>query len=303
MRDLRADNVIRLRDGRLLGYGEFGDPAGKPLFFFHGFPGSRLEAQLGRDAAARKGVRIVAPDRPGMGLSDFKPGRRIADWPDDVVELADALGIERFAVAGVSGGGPYAAVCALRIPDRLTGVGIISGVGPFDVPGAAAQMNRMNQLLFGLARRAPSLAAVPIWLEGLVVRRFPERAMQLMERALPECDRAILARPEVHSLMIADVTEAFRSGSRGAVWELGLYSRAWGFRLEDITVPVHLWQGDADTNVPVAMGRYQASVIPTCHATFYPGEGHFLVVDRIEEMLDALFAERAETNGSPASAE
>jgi len=106
--------VLRLNDGRLLGYAEFGDPGGTPVMFFHGFPGSRLEGALGHEAAERAAVRMICIDRPGMGLSTFQPGRRMLDWPADVAALADALGIGRFAVGGVSGGGPYAAVCALR---------------------------------------------------------------------------------------------------------------------------------------------------------------------------------------------
>ena len=101
-----------LPDGRSLGYAAYGDPQGKPLFFFHGFPSSRLEAQFTEGVAGRLGARIIAIDRPGFGRSDFKKERRIRDWPDDVLALADALGIDRFAVLGVSGGGPYAAACA-----------------------------------------------------------------------------------------------------------------------------------------------------------------------------------------------
>ena len=111
--------TIRLRDGRLLGYAEYGVPEGKPVLHFNGFPGTRFEASLIADAAARVGVRLIGVDRPGMGLSDFQPGRRILDWPDDVLELADALGLERFAVMGVSGGGPF---CALRSPAAAFGL-------------------------------------------------------------------------------------------------------------------------------------------------------------------------------------
>lgn len=126
--------TLRLRDGRLLGYAEYGDPGGPALFYFHGFPGSRLEARLGDAVAARNGVRLIALDRPGFGLSHFKPGRTISEWPDDVVELADALGIDRFAVMGVSGGGPYVAACALKIPHRLIGAAMVSSTAPSDAP-------------------------------------------------------------------------------------------------------------------------------------------------------------------------
>ncbi len=290
MSSSKPDNVLRLRDGRLLGYAEYGDPGGKPLLFFHGMPGSRLEGKMG-DAAARKlSVRLIAIDRPGYGLSDFKPGRAFLDWPDDVVQLADALEIDRFAVAGVSGGGPYVAVCALAIPERLTAAGIISGVGPIGEPDATEGMSAQNRLLFGLARRLPWLTNVPMWLMGQGARRFPDQAVSFMMRALPEPDRAVFARPEMMALFKEEIVEAYRSGSRGAAWEAVMYARPWGFRLEDIVMEVHLWQGEVDVNVPPSMGRYQARVIPNCRATFHPGEGHLLLVDRMEEILGSLIS-------------
>lgn len=290
MASSKPDNVHRLRDGRLLGFAEYGDPDGKPSFFFHGWPGSRLEAQLADATAKKLGIRVVAIDRPGYGLSDFKAGRTFIDWPSDVVELADALKIERFAVAGVSGGGPYVAVCALKIPERLTAAGIISGVGPFNVPDATEGMSRQNHLIFGMARRVPWLMNLPMWLMAQGARRFPDRFISQMMRSLPEPDQAVLARPEIRAVFKEDVAEAFRSGSRGAAWGAVLYARPWGFRLEDIAMEVHLWQGEEDVNVPPSMGRYQARAIPNCRATFYPGEGHLLMVDRMEEILGSLIS-------------
>src|SRR5438046_6812360 len=121
---------LRLRDGRRLGYCEHGVRAGKPILYFHGWPGSRIEAQLAAPAARRYNARLIAVDRPGFGMSDFKAHRTLLDWPADVAELADTLGLDRFAVAGVSGGGPYALACARRIPDRLTSVIVVCGLGP-----------------------------------------------------------------------------------------------------------------------------------------------------------------------------
>ena len=284
----KPDNVVRLKDGRLLGYAESGDLAGKPLIFFHGMPGSRLMAKLGAEAAHKLGVRLIAPDRPGYGLSDFKPGRTFLDWPADVSELSGALGIDRFSVAGVSGGGPYAAVCALKMPERLEAAGIISGVGPFDAPDATAGMSRQNRLLFGAARRVPWLVNAPMWLMAQGTRRLGDRAIRFMMRAMPEPDRAVLARPEVMAAFMEDAKEAFRNGGRGAAWEAVMYARPWGFRLEEISMPVHLWQGEVDVNVPPTMGRYQAEAIPNCRASFYPNEGHLLLVDRMEEILGSL---------------
>jgi len=281
------DNVLRLRDGRILGYALYGDAAGRPAFLFHGMPGSRLAAAWAHAVAADRGVRIICPDRPGYGLSEFKPKRAILDWPDDVAELADALGIEGFAVVGISGGGPYAAACALRLPQRLTGVAIVSGVGPSEAPGATEGMSRINRVLLTIPRRVPSAARLLLRLMAQRRRRSPRRFLDGMIRRMPEPDRALLSHPKFREVFERDLGEAFRSGSRGAAWEALLYARPWGFRLQDIRIEVHLWQGEKDVNVPPAMGRYQAQVIPNCKAAFYPEEGHLLGITHLAEIIDA----------------
>jgi len=286
---MKGGETLRLEDGRLLGYAVYGDPEGWPIFYFHGFPGSRLEAQLADRVAARMGIRLIALDRPGFGLSDFKPRRTIFEWPDDVVKIADALGINRFATIGVSGGGPYAAACALKIPQRLTAVAIVCGLGPLDTPNGTDRMIRTNHLIFFLGRRLPWLAKISLWRIAYQVRRNPEGTLRRMIVALPDPDKAVLARPEVKTAMKDNVVEAFRGGSRGAACELLLYTRPWGFLLEDIATRVNLWHGEQDVSVPPTMGQYQARTIPNCRAIFYPGEGHFsLVINHMEEVLSGL---------------
>ncbi len=286
---MKGGETLRLEDGRLLGYAVYGDPEGWPIFYFHGFPGSRLEAQLADRVAARMGIRLIALDRPGFGLSDFKPRRTIFEWPDDVVKIADALRINRFATIGVSGGGPYAAACALKIPQRLTAVAIVCGLGPLDTPNGTDRMVRTNHLIFFLGRRLPWLAKISLWRIAYQVRRNPEGTLRRMIVALPDPDKAVLARPEVKTAMKDNVVEAFRGGSRGAACELLLYTRPWGFLLEDIATRVNLWHGEQDVSVPPTMGQYQARTIPNCRAIFYPGEGHFsLVINHMEEVLSGL---------------
>jgi pimeloyl-ACP methyl ester carboxylesterase len=287
--DARLDQTVRLADGRLLGYAEFGDPNGRPLFYFHGSPGSRLEGRLSGLEAERRGIRLIAPDRPGFGLSDPKPGRSIPEWPDDVVELADALSLERFAVMGGSGGGPYAAACALRTPERLTAVGIVSGVGPFDVPNATKGMGRQNRMIFGIARRAPWLLRLFLMPMTRGLKGDPQKMLQRMSRSLPEPDVVALQVPGALETFAGSSQEALRQGTAAALEEFVLCTRPWGFRLEDIRMPVHLWQGELDRNVSPEMGRYQAQAIPDCKATFYDDEGHMsLGVNRVGEILAAL---------------
>jgi pimeloyl-ACP methyl ester carboxylesterase len=281
-------HVLRLRDGRRLGYAEYGDRHGVPVLFFHGTPGSGRIARVAHEVAARRAVRIIAPDRPGFGLSDFQPSRRLIDWPDDVLELAEALGLERFAVAGVSGGGPYVAACAWRIANRLTHAGIISGMGPVDDPALLAALSARYRAGLALVRRAPAMARVIVALAAHGVRHFPGRLFDRLVASSPPADQAILARPGMRALLIDDVQEALRRGGRGASRELTLFSRPWGFRIEDIRLPVRLWHGEADAQVPVAIARRLAATIPRCHARFMPGAGHFWVFDHLDEVVCAL---------------
>jgi pimeloyl-ACP methyl ester carboxylesterase len=281
-----VDRTLELSDGRRLGYAEFGHYAGAPVMYFHGWPGARVEGRLGDDAARMSGVRLIAVDRPGMGLSTFQPNRRLLDWPDDVVEVAAGLGVDRFAVLGISGGGPYAAACAWKLSDRLTSAGIVSSLAPFDVPGAVASMERRNRLTFRLVQHLSVLRRLLMARVAWLASRRPEGILDSGVSAA--ADRQYLDRPNVRKVLVASLCEAFRAGSRGPAWEMGLYTRPWGFRLDEIRVPVHLWHGEQDVNAPISMGRYLATSIPGCRATFYPGEAHLHFVDRLPGILAAL---------------
>lgn len=280
----RDRETLWLRDGRSLGYAEYGTPDGEPGFYFHGHPGSRLEAQFADAAAADAGVRIIAIDRPGYGLSDFQPHRTILDWPRDVVDAADQLQLTRFSVLGASGGGPYALACAHEIPERITRVGVVSGVGPY-APGSTRGMRWQNRIGFQLGARFPVLARLIMRSMERQLRRRPERTLDAIAQAMSAVDAEIVRRPEVREVLAADITEAFRQGSWGAALDVVLLGRPWGFPLEAIKSNVFLWQGDADTLVPRAMGRHMATRIPNCHATFFPGEGHLLVVNHMSEIV------------------
>ncbi len=275
--------IISLPDGRRLAFAEYGDPQGQPIFFFHGFPGSRYDGAYTGQVAAGTGIRLIAPDRPGMGYSDFKPKRKLLDWPDDVCVLADSLHLETFGVLGYSGGGPHALACAYKIPERLTGIGVMAGVGPVTEPGALEGMMKNNVQIFSLARKAP-------WLLNLLYTlQVPVSEKKLMRAATAQMakpDVAAMQDPTVLSDIVKDFNEAFRQNTKGVVQEGALFGGDWGFKLSDIQGTVHLWQGEEDTNVPVQMGRYQARTIPHCIAKFYPGEGHIsLVTNHMHEIL------------------
>ena len=280
--------VLKLKDGRNLGYAEFGDMNGTPIFYFHGYVGSRLEAKLFAEKAVKHGVRVISVDRPGLGLSDFQPDRTLLDWPDDIIELADHLGLEKFVVGGMSGGGPYAAACAYKIPERLICCGIIAGIGPIDM--STKDMMRSNRMLFFFARRMPFMLK-------LIMKRYkkafddPEKIQEKFINTLLEPDRKLMEDPKNLNIMIEETKEAFHPGVEGAVHEGKIYARPWGFDLKDISpdLQVYLWHGELDVNVPISMGRKMCELIPKCEGKFFSDEAHLSVAfNNIDEILETL---------------
>jgi len=279
---------ITTRDGRSLAYAEYGDPHGTPTLYFHGFPGSRLEARIGHQSAVRDKVRLIATDRPGFGQSDFEPNRTLLDWPQDVTDLADALGLGRFVVLGVSGGGPYAAACAARIPERLSAVGIVSGLAPL-TPELTRHMSPLNRAGLALAARTPRLlrAAEPV-IRG-VTAGYADGLVRRLARITAQVDREVLNESEVGKALAASFREAVCRGAQGMVREAELYAAPWSDWLREIPIEVRLWHGGVDRIVPEAMGRALERAIPRCRAEYHSDEGHFsLIVRQGERIMTAL---------------
>jgi pimeloyl-ACP methyl ester carboxylesterase len=289
---LTEKRQITLPDGRTFGFALYGAPRGKPIFYFHGFPGSRLEARFAHDLGLAHEARIIAVDRPGYGLSGFMPGRTIRDWPRDVLRLADALGIDRFRVMAVSGGGPYALACAHGIPERIKGVGIACGLGPVDSPEDSQGMVFLNRLGLHLGKKAPWTVRGLFALVAVGLSCFPGAVVDFIAAHLPKPDRQTLRLPAVRKLLADSFRESVRAGPGGPTHDIVLYSRPWGFDLREIKRRVHLWYGEKDTIVPPAMGRYMSQRIPGTRLTLYPEEGHFsLVVSRLRELVENLIEE------------
>jgi pimeloyl-ACP methyl ester carboxylesterase len=277
---------IKLRDGRTLAYAQFGDPEGDPIIYCHGTPSSRAEGELTLrgSCAAQLGLRVIIPDRPGMGGSDFLPNRRVVDWPSDVLELADALHIARFAMLGSSGGAPYALVCGALIPERVSVVGVIGAVAPIDAPGLYSPRSRF------LSRMVRVAAPVMRGLMRLQLLALRSRSVRKgMANAFPEPDRTLFQQEAIRDRFIGCLEECCRNGPRGAVWELGMFSQPWGFELTQVTVPVLLWQGARDGNVSAAHSRFLASALPNCQARIYPEDAHLSVMlNHHEEIFGAI---------------
>lgn len=294
---MKTDQTIQLSDGRTLGFAEYGSPEGQVLVYCQGTPGSRLEAAALATYATAAHVRVLSIDRPGYGRSSFQQGRSLLDWPTDLVALAERLGIDRFGVLGVSGGAPYALACAYRLPARLLSCGVMSGVGPLTL--GVSGMSLQNRLGFFLARRAPW--SLPLLLSA-PARTFRDEAgasktIPKMLKQMTKPDREAILAHDIVDQLAADAREAFHQGIQGAIYELRLYSRDWGFRLEDVAFqPLYLWHGALDTNVPIGMARAMAKRLPDCSATFYPDEGHLsTLLNHQQEVFAALFPTTAET--------
>ncbi len=284
----RTSQTLVLEDGRRLGFAEFGPPEGRPVLHFHGSSASRLERPPSERMLFRRNVRLVSVDRPGHGLSDFVPGRRVVDWPDDVRALTRLLGIDEFWVEGYSAGGPYALACASRLPDRVAGVALVSSAAPFDRPGAFEGLPLPNLLLAACARWAPPLVRL---IRHVMRRRMIEDAgtsvRQLMS-GIPEADRETLGEPEAGRLFAEAVQEGLRQGSRGVAHDDVLIHRSWGFDLGGIRPHVDLWQGDADVNVPPAAAEYLRAALPGADLVLLSGQGHFLIFEHWGEILARL---------------
>ena len=281
--------TVELSDGRSLSFASFGDPAGRPVFYFHGFPGSRFEPQSNHEAYLKGGIRLLALDRPGIGYSTRKNKRQLLDWPEDVVEVAKILNLEKFSVLGVSGGGPYALACARAIPGYLDKVTVACGLGPMDAPNATSGMMLSNRILFSYGRFFPPLLRLSV---SLMVRQLSSKPVKGFEKfveGLPEPDRLVLSGANAQELVLASAVEGVRQGSKPLLEEISIYSKFWGFELSDLNVPVSLFQGEADIDVPASMARYQAELIPNCELNLYPTDGHFsLLVNRIDEITASL---------------
>jgi pimeloyl-ACP methyl ester carboxylesterase len=285
-----SSQSFQLPDGRILAYAEFGVPGGKPLFYFHGAAGSRLEpAMLDAGDLEKAGIRLIACDRPGMGGSDFQPGRGYSHWPADIVALADSLGLDKFGVFGVSGGGGYVPACARLIPERLSAAVIASGAGRMDSPEARASLPFMNRLMWGLAARSVTLTELLLNLTKPNVQADVAKIRTQMMRSMPPQEARVFEKPGRLEAFISSGAESMRQGVHGIAWDTHLCAAPWDFRLEEICFPVRLLHGEADQNVTIAVARKVAAAIPGCQATFYPGEGHFsTVINHIDEVFRAL---------------
>lgn len=282
----RAAMRTSTADGRQLAWEEYGDPAGPPVFLFHGTPGSRFDSD---PFGSPIGARIITPDRPGYGESSPHPTRRLVDWPGDVCTIADHLGIDRFHVVGISGGGPHALVCAALLPHRVISAATVCGVGPLDWEGADEGMMPSNVAANEAARTNHEMMfAIGQMMAGAILGDV-DAALDMSSGDQPQIDRDTMATPEVRAMMRRTLTEAMRQGGDAYVVEMIMFVQPWGFDLADITVPVRMWHGGVDVNVPLSHAHHLAANMPTATLTVLPEHGHMSLAVSATTVLHELF--------------
>jgi pimeloyl-ACP methyl ester carboxylesterase len=281
--------TVRLSDGRVLGIERLGSPGETPVLFFHGLPGSRLDFLSESRACARAGVELIALDRPGFGLSSPQPGRVPLDWARDVAELADALELGRFAVLGYSAGAKYALACAYALPERVAAAGVLSGSAPPETPGWDEGMIAAERIAQWASLHAPALARAGWAALGALARRLPRPLMAGFARSLSGPDRLLADQPRVREALLVTLLEGLRQGGAAVVEDYAIEGRAWGFDLARIEVPVLLWHGNQDDDVPVGHARWVAERIPGASLELVEGAGH-LMIGRVGPVAAALRA-------------
>jgi pimeloyl-ACP methyl ester carboxylesterase len=256
--------------------------------FLHGFPGSRHAGGFLDESAGRRGIHVVAPERPGIGLSSPQPGRSLTGYARDLEQIADELGIGGFALVAESGGGPYALACAHELAERLVSVTVVGGLGPVGTAAATAGMAGGEQVGYAIARRAPVLSGRALALIARWGARYPGAFLRLCTSQFAEPDRRTLADAHVANLFVQDFLEAFRQGGRRVGEELGLLMEPWPFDPAAIRAPVRFFHGELDRTVPVGVSRELAEAIPGAELHVLAGEGHLsALLHRADDVLRA----------------
>ena len=289
----------RMRDGRQLAYEVWGDRHGAPILYFTGGQSSRLDGEQWDERAEARGLRLITCDRPGVGRSDPKPDRTLLDWPADVADLADALDLDRFAVVGLSGGGPHALVTAHALDDRVSRAAVVSGAGAWEMPERTRGLWWPLRVMYRLARHSRGALRAALEAQRRQLQR-PDYAERVL-RGLDSADARWARRdPDGLQAWLAAAREGYALGVEGDLTEwCNVYARPWGFPLESVRVPVRLWYGSEDRQAPVRIGRWLAQSLPSARLIERADTGHLSSLhDHVDEILGWLSALPAGTRAS-----
>jgi pimeloyl-ACP methyl ester carboxylesterase len=291
--DLREHDVPT-PDGRTLRVLEAGDLDGPVVVVHHGTPSGRLLHRPWVESAAARGLRLVSFDRPGYGGSSPRPGRTVADVAEDVETIADDLGAERFATWGASGGGPHALACAALLPDRCAAAATLAGVAPFDAGGLdwLAGQGELNRREWAAAQAGrDALEALCADQAAAIAQATGDGLVAGLESLLSPPDVAVLDG-DLGRHLAASMSDALEPGVEGWVEDDLAFLAPWGFVVEEIAVPVLLWQGEQDLMVPFAHGRWLAARIPGVEAYLSPVDGHLTLSETQLPAIHAWLSQR-----------
>lgn len=286
----KLEGTVAVEGGRRLGFAEFGAPQGRAVFWLHGTPGGRRQIPIeARIFAERRNVRLIGLDRPGIGSSSPHVYDNVLAFTDDLRIVADTLGVDRMAVVGLSGGGPYTLGAAYAMPERVVAAGVLGGVAPVVGPDA---IDGGLLKLGTLAAPLLAVAGVPIGAAATaairVVRPFASPIIDLYGRLSPEADRRLLARPEFKAMFLDDLLNGSRKQMAAPFADIVVFARDWGFRVADVKVPVRWWHGDTDHIVPIRHGLHVVDLLPDAEFLHLPGESHLGGLGASEEILTTL---------------
>jgi pimeloyl-ACP methyl ester carboxylesterase len=271
---------VRLDDGRTVRVHDTGDTiasATLTLVWHHGSPQTGAPLAPLVAAAAERGIRLVSYGRPSYGGSTPKPGRDVASAASDVAQLADALGVDRFAVMGASGGGPHALACGALLPDRVIAVACLATLAPFGAEGL--------DWYAGMAGGGASLRAAE---QGRAARVLFEESSEFDPTSF--IDRDYAALDGTWSSLGDDVSVASAAGADGLIDDDLAYVAPWGFEVSAITQPVLLAHGGLDRVVPRSHSEWLLRQCPDAELWLRPHDGHVSILDVAPVAMDWLRA-------------
>jgi pimeloyl-ACP methyl ester carboxylesterase len=286
----KLEGNIAVGEDRQIGFAEFGDPQGRAVFWLHGTPGARRQIPTeARLYAEQHHIRLIGTDRPGTGSSSPHLYENIAAFADDLRTIADILGIDKMAVIGLSGGGPYALASAAAMPDRVVAAGILGGVAPFlGDEGITSGLMNLGKRAAPLLRLGGDPLRIGASLMVRAIRPFANTALLLYAAISPEGDRRLLTRPEFGAMFLDDLLNGSRKQLAAPFNDVVLFTRDWGFRLDEVKIPVRWWHGDSDHIVPFAHGQHAVALLPDAELIVLPGESHLAGLGRGEDVLSTL---------------
>jgi pimeloyl-ACP methyl ester carboxylesterase len=282
-----ACKTLPLKNGGQLAFCEYGSANGTPVLFFHGWPSSRTMAELADVAARELNVRIISPDRPGIRDSSFQLDRKLIDWPEVIEQLADYLALAQFRILAISGGAPYAFATAWKSPGRVRAVAIVSGAVPIAELRDQSGLLPLYRWMMWFGRHQLWLLRMLFYAAGpLVSLRSVVRSAHKLFRMLPAPDAAALRDHAAFDVLFESQRHAWRGSADGVIADAQIYAQPWGFRLEDIDVPVRLWHGKQDRAFSFRVAEETAARLPNCIAHFVENEGHYsLPIRHMREIL------------------